>query len=52
MIPFQSFMNDSTFTSLMDLLDESLKEYDGTPFAKQMALQRSWLDDMSVPQIE
>ncbi|TDL16830.1 alcohol oxidase [Rickenella mellea] len=52
MIPFQKIIKADTWTTLKASLDKSLQQFRGTPYEKQIALQRSQLDDESIPQIE
>ncbi|PSR77916.1 hypothetical protein PHLCEN_2v7658 [Hermanssonia centrifuga] len=52
MIPLQSFISAATLESMLEELDAALGVYDGTPQETQIALQRGWLEDRTVPQVE
>lgn len=52
MLPLQSFIDPITLASMLADLDVALEVYDGTPQETQIALQRSMLNDDTIPQIE
>ena len=53
MIPVQAFINETALASMLAALDTVLDEvYAGTPQETQIRLQRSWLDDATIPQVE
>lgn len=53
MIPLQAFINSTKLTSMLAALDTVLEDvYAGTPQETQIALQRSWLDNATIPQVE
>ncbi|KAF7791621.1 hypothetical protein EIP86_002639 [Pleurotus ostreatoroseus] len=53
MIPLQVFINETTLVPMLAALDTVLDEvYTGTPQETQIRLQRSWLDNATIPQVE
>ncbi|TDL15528.1 alcohol oxidase [Rickenella mellea] len=52
MIPFQTFINATKLAGLKASLDNSLKAFENTPLEKVITLQRSFIEDPTIPQIE
>lgn len=53
MISLQDFINSTTLAPMLAALDTVLEEvYAGTPQETQIELQRSWLDNATIPQVE
>jgi hypothetical protein len=51
-LPYSAFIPVDRLSQLKEALDQELKAFKGTPYEKQLALQRQILEDDSVPQVE
>lgn len=52
MVPLQSIISPTKLSAMLADLDSALTVYEGTPQETQIALQRSWLEDETIPQVE
>ena len=52
MLPLQAFIPPAKLASMLANLNSALTVYAGTPQATQIALQRAWLNDATIPQVE
>lgn len=51
-LPYSAFIPADRLSQLKKALDQELKAFNGTPYEKQLAIQRQILEDESVPQVE